>query len=154
MNYRSTGRSTIQRSYLTAGSYGRPGGRPSPEPKSNGSLAGRPLGRPGATREWVALSRSTVRSTGLWGCLRARFCARRSTATVDRLLVRSAGRSTGSCQWSNMTVGRSTGSCQRSNMTVGRSTDRSTGSSFLAVSAANGYNFLGAINTPLMDSFH
>ena len=35
------------------------------------------------------------------------------------------------------------------NMTVGRSTERSTGRSFLAVSTANGYIFLGAINTPL-----
>ena len=35
------------------------------------------------------------------------------------------------------------------NVTVGRSTERLTGRSFLAVSAANGYIFLGAINTPL-----
>ena len=35
------------------------------------------------------------------------------------------------------------------NLTVGRS----TGSVFLADSAANGYIFLGAINTPLMASF-
>ena len=39
-------------------------------------------------------------------------------------------------------------------LTVGRSTDRSTGSSFLAFLAANGYIFLGAINTPLERGFH
>ena len=38
-------------------------------------------------------------------------------------------------------------------MTVGRSTDRSTGSSVLAEIAANGYIFLGTINTPLVASF-
>ena len=38
-------------------------------------------------------------------------------------------------------------------LTIGRSTGRSTGSAFLAEFAANGYIFLGAINTPLMASF-
>ena len=47
---------------------------------------------------------------------------------------------------SGWSTGRSIGSCQRSNVTVGRSTDRSTGSSFLAEFAANGYIFPGAIN--------
>ena len=38
-------------------------------------------------------------------------------------------------------------------LTVVRSTVRSTGRPFLAVLAANGYIFLGAINTPLVASF-
>ena len=65
---------------------GQPRGRPDPDTESNSSLSGRPLGRPGATREQPALSRSTVRSTGLWVSQRARIRARQSTATVDWLL--------------------------------------------------------------------
>ena len=38
-------------------------------------------------------------------------------------------------------------------MTVGRSTERSTGRSFLAVSAANGYIFLGGNKYPIGKSF-
>jgi len=71
---------------------GRPPGQP--------CLAnGRPPGRPAPTREWVALNRSTARSTGQvgWPCPHSR--AHRSTVPVDRLLVRSTVQSTARANW-------------------------------------------------------
>ena len=54
----------------------------------------RPPGRPPRYREQGSLFRSTGRSTGPVSARRAQNCARRSTARVDRPLVRSTVRST------------------------------------------------------------
>ena len=64
---------------------GRPPGRPA-------IAIGRLPGRPASTREWGALSRSTVRSIGRIGWPLCTSCAHRSTGRVDRLLVQSTAR--------------------------------------------------------------
>ena len=87
---------------------------------------GRPTGRPTESNPLSGCSRSTERSTG-----------QRVLLSVSR-----AGRPGGRPLDANG---------QKS--TVGWSTVRSTGRPFLAVLAANGYIFLGAINTPLVASF-
>ena len=102
------------------------------------------------------LGRSTGRSTvavDRRARIRARWLTHKPVdRTVDRLRAgcsrvapgrpsgRKGQRAVALCIWVRSTA-RSTGSCQRSNVTVGRSTDRSTGSSFLADFAANGYIF-------------
>ena len=104
--FRSTDRPTVK--FFTVAPHGRSAGRPGLDPESNGSLTGRPpVDR--ADTESRALCRSTDpvdrghfqraelsgRSTGPPAQAGVHTCARRSTESVDRLLLGRLVRSTG-----------------------------------------------------------
>ena len=75
--------------FMTVEPAGGPPGRPRPEPESNGSLAGRPPGRPGQPESGLTSAGRPLSRPAKKAGLRARPCARRSTGPVDQPLVQS-----------------------------------------------------------------